>query len=273
MPGLRSLARRALRSVGVDTRRFRKRGSTFDEERIIAAWLARVPPRHHFYVDVAAGDGWTMSNTFALARQEWAGLAVEADPDEFARLTRAYAKYPRVRTAQVVVTPANVADVLAAHHVPREFGVLSLDIDGYDHDVLAAMLDRYRPGVICAEINESIPPPVKFAVTYRPGHAWAKDHFFGQSLAMLDVLRARHGYALVQLEYNTAFLLPAERSPVASRPVDEVYREGYLARADRLTRLPWNRDTEFLQALSPAEVVAALHTRFARYAGRYICEL
>ena len=90
---------------------------------------------------------------------------------------------------------------------------------------------------------------------------------------MLDQLRARHGYALVQVEYNNAFLLPAERSPVATRAPADVYREGYLARADRLTRLPWNREVEFLQALPPDQVVEALHARFSRYAGRYRYEV
>jgi hypothetical protein len=273
MPDLKSLARRALAAVGVDVRRLRHRGSNFDEERIIAAWLGRVPPRHRVYVDIAAGDGVTMSNTLALARGGWDGLAVEADPAEFARLARAYGRHPRVRTERAMVTPDNVIELLTTHRVPREFGVLSLDIDGYDHFVLARVLEHYRPGLICAEINESIPPPVKFTVTYAPDHSWAKDHFYGQSLAMLDVLRARHGYALVQLEYNNAFLVPAESSPVPSQPVADLYRDGYLGRPDRLTRLPWNREMEFLQTLAPVEVVQALHVRFARYAGRYVCEV
>jgi hypothetical protein len=214
-----------------------------------------------------------MSNTLALARGGWDGLAVEGDADRFARLARGYARYSRVRLARVRVTPDNVVELLRSHGVPREFGVLSLDIDGYDHYVLARLLEAFRPGLICAEINETIPPPVKFTVTYRPDHAWTKDHFFGQSLAMLDALRARHGYALVQVEYNNAFLVPEESSPVASRPVAEVYREGYLARTDRLIRLPWNREMEYLQGLPPERVVEALHARFARYAGRYVCEV
>ena len=257
---------RLLRAIG-------QRGSNFNEDRVIGAWLGRVPPRHRYYVDIAAGDGATMSNTLALARAGWDGLAFEGDPALFTRLARAYAKYPRVRLANTSVTPDNVVDLLRSHGVPRDFGVLSLDIDSYDHYVLARLLEAYRPGLICAEINEAIPPPVKFTVTYRPDHAWAKDHFFGQSLAMLDALRARHGYALVQVEYNNAFLVPEEASPVSSRPVAEVYREGYLARPDRLLRLPWNREMEYLQGLPPEQVVAALHTRFARYAGRYVCEV
>ena len=273
MPRLRSLARRLLVALGVDARCLRRRGSNFGEERIIAGWLERVPPRHQWYVDIAAGDGETMSNTLALARSGWDGLAVEADPQEFERLARAYASRPRIRLARTLVTPENVVALLREHDVPRELGVLSLDIDGYDHFVLDRLLESFRPGVICAEINEAIPPPVRFAVCYRPGHAWAKDHFYGQSLAMLDELRARHGYALVQVEYNNAFLIPAERCPIASRPASEVYQEGYLSRTDRLARLPWNREVEFLQTLPPHEVVAALHARFARYAGRYVCEV
>jgi hypothetical protein len=275
MPRIKPLARRLLAAAGIDARRLRRRGrgSNFDEERIIAGWLDRVPPRHRWYVDIAAGDGETMSNTLALARAGWDGLAVEADPQAFERLAHAYARHPRIRLARTLVTPDDVLDLLRGHDVPREFGVLSLDIDGYDHFVLDRLLEAFRPAVICAEINEAIPPPVRFTVRYRPDHAWAKDHFYGQSLAMLDELRARHGYALVQVEYNNAFLLPAERSPVASRAAAEVYREGYLTRADRLTRLPWNREMEFLQALPPDQVVAALNRRFARHAGRYVCEV
>ena len=249
------------------------RGSNFNEERVIQRWLARTPPRHRHYVDIAAGDGATMSNTLALARDGWEGLAVEGDAQQFARLARRYAQFSRVRLARARVTPDNVVDLLRSHGVPREFGVLSLDIDSYDHYVLARLLETYRPGLICAEFNETIPPPVKFSVKYRADHAWTKDHFFGQSLAMLDGLRARHGYALVQVEYNNAFLVPEEGSPVPSRPAAEVYREGYLARPDRLIRLPWNREMEYLQGLPPDQVVAALHARFARYAGRYVCEV
>ena len=274
MPPFKAVVRRALAVVGIDARRLRgTRGSNFDEEKIIAAWLARVTPRHRWYVDIAAGDGETMSNTLALARDGWDGLAVEADPQAFAALARAYARHPRIRLVRTLVTPDNVVDLLRGHDVPRDFGVLSLDIDGYDHFVLDRVLEVFRPGVICTEINEAIPPPVRFTVRYRPDHSWAQDHFYGQSLAMLDDLRARHDYALVQVEYNNAFLLPAERSPVTSRPPADVYREGYLSRADRLTRLPWNREMEFLQALPPDEVVAALNTRFARYAGRFVCEV
>ena len=171
MPSIRSLARRLLAAMGLDPRR----GSNFDEERIIAGWLARVPPRHRWYVDIAAGDGETMSNTLALARAGWDGLAVEADPQQFERLARAYARYPRVRLARSLVTPDDVVELLRRHDVPREFGVLSLDIDGYDHFVLDRLLEAFRPDVICAEINEAIPPPVRFTVLYEPGHAIRTD--------------------------------------------------------------------------------------------------
>ena len=60
MRAVKSVMRRALSAMGIDPRRLRRRpGSNFDEARIIAAWLTRVPPRHEVYVDIAAGDGVT----------------------------------------------------------------------------------------------------------------------------------------------------------------------------------------------------------------------
>ena len=54
-----------------------------------------------------------------------------ADAAKFAELTRAYARYPRVRLANALVAPDDVVALLEKHGVPRDFGVLSLDIDSY----------------------------------------------------------------------------------------------------------------------------------------------
>jgi hypothetical protein len=99
------------------------------------------------------------------------------------------------------------------------------------------------------------------------------DHFYGQSLAMLGSLAQAHGYALVEVHYNNAFLVPSERTVLPPLDVAVAYRTGYLDRPDRRRRLPWNDVMEPLQAMSPLEVVVALRTRFASYEGRYICEV
>lgn len=247
--------------------------SRLGEEAIISDALRGIAVSERFYVDIGAGDGVSQSNTYALARAGWPGLSVEADGPSFAALAGAYQVLPGVKLARVHVEPGTVVNVLAAADVPQSFAVLNVDIDGYDYFVLDALLDRYRPAVACVEINEKIPPPVKFTVLYRADYPGPRGHFYGQSISQLEMLIARHGYDLIGLEYNNAFIVPSELNPVPALSADETYRAGYRDRPDRLTRFPWNQDMEALLELTPSEAVAAIHSKFADYRGEYLCEL
>jgi hypothetical protein len=228
--------------------------------------------RHRFAVDIGAGDGETMSNSYSLFRAGWEGIAAEWDPARFAKLAYRYSVFPNARLIRARITPDNVLDLLASCETPREFGFLNLDIDSYDHYVLEKLLTQYRPSLICAEINEKIPPPLRFTVKWNPDHAWTQDHFFGQSLSILEDLGKRQGYALVGLEYNNAFLIPRELNPVPIMTAAEAYRQGYADRPDRLQRLPWNKDMEPLLKMPAAEAGEFIREKFKAYAGRYVLE-
>ncbi len=264
------------RHLGVDVRRVHVRrgpgpgtaGSNFDEQDVIDAHLAAHPPASRFFVDIGAADGEVSSNTAHLVRGGWQGLSLELDGDEFARLARATAAHDGVQLARCRVTPSNVVPLLAAYGAPSEPGFVSLDIDGYDQEVLDALLSAYRPALVCTEINEKVPPPVRFHVHYSDDYAWSSDHFYGHSLATVADMAERHGYALVALEYNNAFLAPREHG-VIGLGLEEAYRSGYLDRSDRLKRLPWNKEVDHLHDLAPAEVVTELQTMFAGRAGQF----
>jgi hypothetical protein len=277
-PGVR-LVKRSLDALGLELRRVRPvlgsgtpSHSNFGEDAIIGELLGKISIRHRFAVDIGAGDGEAMSNSYGLFRSGWDGLAAEWDGAKFAKLAYRYAGFPGARLARARVTPANVVGLLAAAETPREFGFLNLDIDSFDHFVLERLLSEYRPSLICAEINEKIPPPLKFAVKWDPGHRWAQDHFFGQSLSMLEDLAKSNGYALVALEYNNAFLIARELNPVPIVSAQEAYRAGYSARADRLQRLPWNRDMEPLLTMDAEAARAFVREKFAAYEGMYVLD-
>jgi len=251
----------------------RARGSgaqaNLTEEIVVRRLLETLGVERGFAVDIAACDGVTKSNAFGLYASGWEGVAVEGDPARFASLARAYRRFPGVSLARLWVTPDNVVSLLRGHRTQAEFAFLNLDIDGYDHYVLAALLEEFRPTLICAEINEKIPPPLKFTVLYDPDYVWAEDHFYGQSVAKLHELASAFGYALVEQHYNNAFLAPAERSSLPALSPEEAYASGYLDRPDRLELFPWNADMEEIHALGPAEQVAFLERRFAQYRGKY----
>ena len=266
---------RYLKRLGLHLQRAKQRikqsgFSNFGEEQILERLTAELLPagQGRVAVDIGAGDGVRGSNTYALFLAGWRGLGIEGDARRARRLARAYKNLPGVEAVHAHVTPANVVALLRAHGVPREFGVLSIDIDSYDYFVLDAVLDHFRPRVVVTEINEKIPPPVRFVVRYDP-HFRLQHHFFGYSIASLEELCERHGYALLELEYNNAFLAPRELAPARPLAAAEAYRRGYLERADRRERFPKNQDMEALHSMTPAEAVRFLERFFARHKGKY----
>jgi hypothetical protein len=244
--------------------------SNFDEERIIGRFVAELLPAAatRTAVDIGAGDGIKGSNTYALFRAGWRGLGVEGDERRARRLAHAYRDLEGVAALRARVTPANVRGLLEAHGVRPGFDLLSLDIDSYDYWVLDRLLGEFRPRLVVTEINEKIPPPIRFVVRFDPDFQ-LQHHFFGYSIASLEDLCARHRYALIALEYNNAFLAPLETDGV--RPLDfaEAYRRGYLERADRRERFHRNLDMEALHSLPPEEGVEFIRRFFARHEGKY----
>jgi FkbM family methyltransferase len=247
--------------------------SYLGEEVVIEKYINELNLEHRYCVDIAASDGVTMSNTLFLYQQGWSGLAVECDSKKFAALATHYQDFPNVILSKSMVTPDNVISLLKAYQVPEKFGLLNLDIDGYEYFVLEKILSEFRPAMICTEINESIPPPLKFTVKWNPGHFWAGDRFFGQSICQLNLLCEKYDYALVELHYNNAFLIPQEISPHPSLTPEEAYRKGYIDRTDRKQKFPWNADIEEIHSLSPEAALAYVSTYFAKYVGKFDCSL
>ena len=246
-----------------------KKYSLLDEENIIAGYLAGMKPKRSCAVDIAAGDGIGMSNTYALYKKGWVGVAIECDPVGFSLLSRNYRDLPDVDLIRIKITPDNVNSILEGCSVPPKFALLNLDIDGYDHYVLDSILSIYRPSLICAEINENIPPPIKFSVSYDPDHFWQGKYFYGQSISQLFILCERYKYDLVKLHYNSAFLVSADGNKHEALTPEQAYNQGYRCKADRKEKFPQNREMEPLLKMRPDEITAFLNEKFKEYKGKY----
>jgi hypothetical protein len=257
-----------IRPVLWELRHLNRTGYSNTGEDVVIERLLGAVEAPQFCVDLGASDGRTMSNLLALFERGWRGLSVEMDGESFSSLATLHARFSGSALFRGRVTPDNVLEVLRAAETPDDFGVLSLDIDGYDFFVLNQLLASYRPAIICTEINEKIPPPLRFTVRYSPGYSWENNHFYGQSICQLNVLCERYDYVIVELEYNNAFLMPAAIAPSSMTP-QEAYRTGYADRPDRRTKFPWNADMEDLQSLDPRAAVEFLRARFAKYEGMY----
>lgn len=197
--------------------------SQFGEEGVLARIFESIGVRHRYCVEFGAKDGETLSNTASLRReQNWSSLLMEADP--------AFAG-EGVQTE--FVTAENVNALFAKHHVPAEFDLLSIDVDGNDYWIWRA-IDAFEARVVVVEYNIFFGLDVAKTIEYRPDHVWDGTIYHGASLAALDKLGRAKGYSLVHTESwaPNAFFVKNSELPqgYVERPIHELtnwasYRE------------------------------------------------
>jgi hypothetical protein len=128
------------------------------EDGILEALLQRLPDVPRWSVEFGAGDGLEFSNTAHLAEQGWECVMIEADT---AKAAACQLRHPRTIEAIVGWQGADRLDAILALHcagtLPREFGVLSVDIDGNDFWAWEAVRE-YRPRIVLVEFNPTMPP-------------------------------------------------------------------------------------------------------------------
>lgn len=186
----------------------RGRFSHANEQRILSQYISELLPEDQprTVVDIGAGNGVRWSNSYALFSEGWKALGIEADAQKY-RLLSSLPPLSQSPGLPFSRNSDNIGSVLEQFTIERNFGVLCLDIDGNDYWVLDAILSKFRPGLVLTEINENIPPPLKFSVKFDPDFQ-LRHHFYGYSIAALEDLCEKHGYGILQLEYNNAFLAP-----------------------------------------------------------------
>jgi hypothetical protein len=248
--------------------------SRFAEDRILAKYVAELLPSEHHRtaVDIGAGDGIRWSNTHALFVAGWKGLAIEADANKYRKLKRAYRRYATVSTCNEAASPDSVASLLRSYNIEKVFEVLSLDIDGNDYWVLQAILEEFRPRLIVTEINEKIPTPLRLITKYDPEFQ-LRHHFYGFSIMSLADLCRKYDYAILELEYNNAFLAPRELAGDRAVAPETAYRAGYLDRPDRKEKFPLNFDLDEVLRLSPDEALVYLNNFYSPERGNYYLSL
>jgi tetratricopeptide (TPR) repeat protein len=173
-----------------------------DEHFIIERLLDKLRPPDNYLIDIGAADGVDGSNSYHLLLNGWRGLAIEPRIDALASISNAYKTLPqRVDVLSIYTDPVNVCRLFEALGVPAEPGFISLDIDSFEYEMVEAMLQKYRPYLLCVEINERIPPPVRFSILYDPGRIYGDISILGGcSIQMMTDLLNRLDYAVVCLE-------------------------------------------------------------------------
>ncbi len=152
--------------------------------------------RNGWCVEFGAFDGRLASNTYALITERgYSAVLIEADPERFTALQRTHGARPGVHALRRLVGfdgEDRLDRVLAAApaDLPRDFDLLSIDIDGNDYHVWEAVRD-YRPKLVVVEYNPTIPDEVDFV---QPRDLSVRQ---GSSLTALHRLGLAKGYRLI----------------------------------------------------------------------------
>ncbi len=166
------------------------------EDGILEEIFRRVGVESRTFVEFGVESGAQCNCARLVVEDGWRGLFLEADPGQYAKLAERYRDRPGVRCALAEVTSSNIEDLLATYAVPREFDLLSIDIDGNDYWVWSA-IRAWSPRVVAIEYNAAHPPPRRWVMKENPGYRWDGTTYYGASLASLAALGRQKGYALV----------------------------------------------------------------------------
>lgn len=201
------------------------------EDGVIEQLLTLLPATPKTCLEVGAGDGETLSNTNTLWSQKgWRALLIEGVPAGIAAIERRAAGNANVTAVCAYIAPdgpQSIDAIVARTGFPAHLGVLSLDIDSNDLEVLEN-LRAVTADIVVIEFNHEIPP----AIDYRdaPG-----DVFFRHSARAVERITNAKGYRLVACTGPNAILVrEAALTAEAARALpavslDEAFDHAFVA--------------------------------------------
>lgn len=178
--------------------------SQYGEDGIIAKVLEVIGEHDKWCVEFGSWDGKTCSNTYKLIKDDgYSAILIEADAKRFRNLENNFGENKKVICLNRFVgfeKENNLDVILKETPIPRDFDLLSIDIDGNDYHAWDAV-EEYSPKVVVIEFNPTISKKVEFIQ--------AKDMRVGQGSSLLAInnLAKTKGYELVAVTLTNAIFV------------------------------------------------------------------
>lgn len=176
----------------------RKAYSQNEEDGIIDEIFNRIGRKNRIFVEIGIGTGLE-NNTLALLLEGWSGLWVDADAASVKNIVAAWGRLIASRKLTAIacrVNKSNINQVISNSGISGEIDFLSVDIDGNDVHIFEA-IRCISPRCVVIEYNAKYGPKIEYCMPYLEEHVWDGSDAFGASLKYIEVVMARHNYALV----------------------------------------------------------------------------
>jgi hypothetical protein len=163
------------------------------EDGIIEEIFRLIGVREKWCVEFGASNGKDLCNTWNLVNNHsWNAIYIEPDDKNFSILKKRYKDNDKILSIKkmVLTSGENTLDnILSKTKVPKNFDLLSIDIDGNDYHIWKS-LTQYRPRIVIIENNGTIPPSINFICP--------KDSYgLGSSTRAIVELGKKKGYELI----------------------------------------------------------------------------
>ncbi len=154
-------------------------------------------------VEFGAWDGKMYSNTFALVeRKNWQAIYIEGDLEKFIDLKKTSLAHPNIIPICAFVSyekesKFSLDNILQKYNIPKDFDILSIDIDSYDLDIWQSFTNYY-PKIVIIEINSAFLPG--FLFYHNP------PNISGNSFSSTLKVAEKKGYTLISHTGNMIFI-------------------------------------------------------------------
>lgn len=200
-----------------DIKKFEKRVfSQNGEDGILESIYQLIGTTNKYFVEFGVEDGKECNTRYLREKHGWYGLLMDMN-------------YANEQVKQEAVTAGNVETLFSKYKVPKDFDLLSIDIDSYDYWVWKAIKD-YSPRVVVIEYNSGLENNRALAINPNPNTFSTYHEDFrggGANLIALYKLGKEKGYTLVGCESKgiNAFFIRDElvENHFTKRPLEELY--------------------------------------------------
>lgn len=227
----------------------------------------------HFCVNIGASDGISLDLIKPLVLSgEFGGVAIEGDSEIFKSLSRNLPD--SVKKINAMVTPYNIMNILRDAEVPKSPDIIDVDIDGYDYFVVQQVI-RLEPKILTVELNEDIPPGIKYTRVYDPDYVWGKGRPWGCSIDMVTSLGRIHGYKLLMMDWNNLVLVHSDYASLFDLPksTSEAFFSGWYDRPGRIEAFNWKSSENPLIGMEPQKMYESLLNIYKPYLNEIILEI
>ena len=156
-------------------------------------------------IEFGAWDGKYMSNTHNLWHNlGWSGILIEADTIKYNELKSNYSTYD-LKVFNHFLEPkgkASLDNLFIENNLPKEVGVLSIDIDSTDYYIFK-YLEHIDPSVVIIEHNHTIPGYIDYVDP-------EGDIFLRSSAKAIERLGKEKGYKLICCTETNSILIKNE---------------------------------------------------------------